>query len=123
MIEAHGHLIHYLPPYSPDYNPIELTFSVLKAWIRRNYCFIRPAYANFDGFLSSAIELSRCDQFAREQFRHAADGVYIEQRVLDSIQERIRAYERGTIGDAELVELIEKEADEEEADEEEEEES
>ncbi len=111
MIEAHGHLIHYLPSYSPDYNSIELTFSVLKAWIQQNYCFIQPAYSNFGGFLSSAIELSHCDQFAREQFRHAAGGVYIEQRVLDSIQERIRAYERGIIGDAELVEH---EADEEE---------
>ncbi len=30
---------------------------------------------------------------------------------MDSIQERIRAYERGIIGDAELVELIEQEAD------------
>ena len=29
-IEAHGCQIRYLPPYSPDFNPIELTFSVLK---------------------------------------------------------------------------------------------
>lgn len=26
-----GALIHYLPPYSPDYNPIELLFS--KVWL------------------------------------------------------------------------------------------
>jgi hypothetical protein len=67
--------------------------------------------------LSSAIELSRCNQFAHEQFRHAAGGVYIEQRVLDSIQEQIRAYERGIIEDAELVE---QEADEDVREEEEE---
>ena len=104
MIETHDHLIHYLSSYSPDYNSIELTFSVLKIWIQQNYCFIWSAYANFDEFLSSAIELSCCDWFAREQFRHAAGGVYIEQRVLNSIQKWIRAYERGIIEDAELVE-------------------
>jgi transposase len=26
----------YLPPYSPDYNPIEECFSFIKAYIRRN---------------------------------------------------------------------------------------
>jgi hypothetical protein len=26
----------FLPPYSPDYNPIELAFSSMKAWLRRN---------------------------------------------------------------------------------------
>src|SRR5438876_2982320 len=36
-----GHTLCYLPPYSPDYNPIELTFAVLKAWMRRNYYFQR----------------------------------------------------------------------------------
>ena len=107
MIKAEDYLIHYLPSYSPDYNFIKLTFSVLKAWIRRNYCFIWPAYANFGGFLSFVIELSHCDRFACEQFKHAADGVYIKQRVLDSIHEWIRAYERGIIGDVELVELVE----------------
>ena len=36
LIQRAGCLVRYLPPYSPDYNPIELTFAVLKAWIRRN---------------------------------------------------------------------------------------
>lgn len=26
----------YLPPYSPDFNPIEQAFSSLKAWLRRH---------------------------------------------------------------------------------------
>lgn len=26
----------FLPPYSPDLNPIEVTFSLLKRWIQRN---------------------------------------------------------------------------------------
>ena len=62
--------------------------------------------------MSSVIELSCCDWFACQQFRHAADDVYIEQRVLNSIQNQIRAYERDIIENAELVELIDQEADE-----------
>ncbi|PVF91028.1 hypothetical protein CPB86DRAFT_720218 [Serendipita vermifera] len=26
----------FLPPYSPDFNPIELSFASMKAWFRRN---------------------------------------------------------------------------------------
>jgi transposase len=36
IIENAGHLIRYLPLYSPDFNPIELTFAVLKSWMKRN---------------------------------------------------------------------------------------
>jgi transposase len=31
-IKAEGHIVRFLPPYSLDFNPIELSFSVLKAW-------------------------------------------------------------------------------------------
>lgn len=34
-IEAAGARLLYLPPYSPDFNPIELAFSKLKALIRK----------------------------------------------------------------------------------------
>lgn len=34
-IEAVGAELVYLPPYSPDFNPIELAFSKLKAFIRK----------------------------------------------------------------------------------------
>ena len=36
MCDEAGVLLKYLPPYSPDLNPIETSFAVLKAWIRRN---------------------------------------------------------------------------------------
>ena len=32
-IEARGCLLRFPPPYSPDHSPIELTFSLLKAWM------------------------------------------------------------------------------------------
>jgi len=28
--------LEYLPPYSPDFNPIELVFGRLKMWFKRN---------------------------------------------------------------------------------------
>ena len=34
-IEAAGATLLYLPPYSPDFNPIEMTFSKLKAILRK----------------------------------------------------------------------------------------
>lgn len=34
-IEAAGAELHYLPPYSPDFNPIELAFAKLKARLRK----------------------------------------------------------------------------------------
>ena len=34
-IEAAGADLHYLPPYSPDFNPIELAFAKLKAFLRK----------------------------------------------------------------------------------------
>ena len=35
MIEAAGATLLYLPPYSPDFNPIENAFSKLKAHLRK----------------------------------------------------------------------------------------
>ncbi len=34
-IEATGAELHFLPPYSPDFNPIEMAFAKLKAWLSR----------------------------------------------------------------------------------------
>ena len=34
VIEAAGALIRFLPPYSPDFNPIEMAFAKLKAFLR-----------------------------------------------------------------------------------------
>jgi len=39
-IEQMGCKILYLPPYSPDYNPIETAFSGIKLWLKRNRTFV-----------------------------------------------------------------------------------
>ncbi|KIK72631.1 hypothetical protein PAXRUDRAFT_53843, partial [Paxillus rubicundulus Ve08.2h10] len=33
----------FLPPYSPDYNPIELAFSAMKYHLHRNGAYVRLA--------------------------------------------------------------------------------
>jgi len=37
-IETAGARLLYLPPYSPDFNPIEMAFSKLKALLPKNRC-------------------------------------------------------------------------------------
>lgn len=44
-----------LPPYSPDFNPIENTFNTLKAWIRRNFWRQQFFPGDFRSFLELAI--------------------------------------------------------------------
>jgi transposase len=38
-IEDIGGKVLYLPPYSPDFNPIETAFSALKFWLKRHRDF------------------------------------------------------------------------------------
>lgn len=60
-IEQVGALIRFLPPYSPDFNPIELAFAKLKAFLRA----ARPR--NFDqvcSLMAIALELFTPDECA-----------------------------------------------------------
>lgn len=49
LLEGLGCRVVFLPPYSPDYNPIETAFAFIKSWIRRNRDFMEfcndPIYA------------------------------------------------------------------------------
>jgi transposase len=96
-IEAEGHIVRFLPPYSPDFNPIELSFSVLKAWFQRNYVWTRSNHRSFRDYLIWAIGQSRCDRFAREQFRHSANGLYLEEGELKRLREWLRVWEQETV--------------------------
>jgi len=65
-IEAVGAHIRFLPPYSPDFNPIEQTFAKLKAFLRA----ARPR--TFDQVLAlvaAALELFTPDE-CRNYIRH-----------------------------------------------------
>ena len=72
MCRRAGVKLEYLPPYSPDYNPIEESFSKLKAWIRRNNALI-SAYGDFKEFLAEG--LSRCGDDAPSHFASAQISV------------------------------------------------
>ena len=68
MCNAAGVILAFLLPYSPDLNPIEESFSELKAWIKKNYS-LATVYTNFGGVLDLAVqqisELRRADSHFR----------------------------------------------------------
>ena len=45
MIKDKGHIVEFLPPYSPDLNPIENKWSEKKAYIRKYQCSVEECYA------------------------------------------------------------------------------
>lgn len=55
MVEEAGLELVYLPPYSPDLNPIEQTFNVLKRWIKRHF-YMAEGFSDFGAFLAYAVE-------------------------------------------------------------------
>ena len=55
MVAAAGVILEYLPLYSLDFNPIELSFHKLKAWIRRNRQLIND-FDDFGLFLKFAVD-------------------------------------------------------------------
>lgn len=57
---SRGMNIEFLPPYSPDYNPIELAFSAMKYHLRRNGEYARLAMTQLSDeeiFLTLSIAL------------------------------------------------------------------
>ena len=46
LIENHGHKIEFLPPYSPDLNPIENKWAQAKAIRRREHCDVENLFTN-----------------------------------------------------------------------------
>jgi hypothetical protein len=94
-VEAKGCQVRYLPPYSPDFNPIELSFSVLKAWVRRHFLEIWPHFdGTFGEFLASAVARSGCDRFPEQHFRHSAGGGYIFEDDLNQLEHALEQGEQ-----------------------------
>lgn len=73
MCLGKGVKLVYLPPYSPDLNPIEEFFAELKAFIRRHW----QSYADnpdqgFDNFLEWCVDkVGSKEESARGHFRNA----------------------------------------------------
>jgi transposase len=65
-IQARGAQLLYLPPYSPDYNPIEQVFSKLKALLRKYGERTMDALWNRLGTLLDEFSYEECQNY----FRH-----------------------------------------------------
>ncbi|MEJ1978857.1 MAG: IS630 family transposase [Acetobacteraceae bacterium] len=64
-IESAGASLLYLPPYSPDLNPIELLFAKLKALVRAHAIRTVDALWNALGELSQQVPPTQCENFLR----------------------------------------------------------
>lgn len=62
-ITASGARLRYLPPYSPDLNPIEKLFSKLKARLRKAAARDREALWKEIGALLSTVSASECTNY------------------------------------------------------------
>jgi transposase len=73
MCSQVGVKLVYLPPYSPDLNPIEEFFAELKAFIRRNWQYYEDnPEQGFDNFLEWCIDVVGArEKSAEGHFRHA----------------------------------------------------
>jgi transposase len=74
MCREAGVVLEFLPPYSPDFNPIKESFSALKAWIRRNRQLI-DSFEDFSEFLALGVEEFMNRKDARGYFRSAGIGI------------------------------------------------
>jgi transposase len=79
LCKGAGVRLIFLPPYSPDLNPIEEHFGELKAFIRYGgKIFMRDGQQTFEEFLKSAIKIvGKRMKSARGHFRHS--GWIIEE--------------------------------------------
>lgn len=66
-IEAVGATLRYLPPYSPDLNPIEKSYSVFKAFLRKCAERTEPALRRRAGQFVRRLPAQACANF----FAHA----------------------------------------------------
>ena len=55
LVEEHGMRLMFLPSYSPDLNPIELSFSSIKAWLRKNRDRVNREMQSEDGSVYNAL--------------------------------------------------------------------
>jgi transposase len=70
MIEAAGASLRYLPPYSPDFNPIENAFAKLKAYIRKAAARTIEALETAAAHALKTFKPEHCANF----FAHAGYG-------------------------------------------------
>jgi len=71
-IESRGATLVYLPPYSPDFSPIELCWSKVKTWLRKDKA--RDAEALDKAIVDALGEVTKSD--AKGWFQHCGYAVH-----------------------------------------------
>jgi transposase len=84
MCDLRGVILLYLPPYSPDLNPIEQSFGQLKSWMRRNQRMADLLNGHFETFIRMAIRRSMGDKGAWGHFRACGYGLTAPQQEDDT---------------------------------------
>ena len=81
LVEEHGTRLLFLPSYSPDFNPIELAFSTIKAWLRRNQDRMSEEMEAEGGIIYDvfweAVQSITAEQ-AKGWYSHCGYGVEVE---------------------------------------------
>jgi len=72
VVEAAGVMVRFLPPYSPDFNPVEDVFSVGNSWLRRNVTSKQFSAWPFTKLTAMLLHLTpdMCTGFAKAAIRH-----------------------------------------------------
>ena len=71
IVQKYGARLRYLPPYSPDFNPIERAFSKLKTWLRTAKARTRDALE--EAILAASAWIT--EQDAKNWFDHCGNHV------------------------------------------------
>jgi hypothetical protein len=79
MCAERGVDLVYLPPYSPEFNPIEQSFAQLKNWMRRHQDIADLYQSDFEGFIRLALRLSMAEGGARGHFKRCGYGTVEEE--------------------------------------------
>jgi transposase len=69
MCREAGVRLIYLSPYFPDFNPIEFSFSPLKAWMRSYKELTEQFTGWYKGFSHLAVQLCGVEKHAKGLFR------------------------------------------------------
>lgn len=94
LCEEAGVKLAFLPPYSPDFNPIEETFSALKSWMKKHQDLGQEYVEDdqFETFLTLAVQQLAVDgsigghkgRFRRSKVTFQLDNhIYIEEEGLE----------------------------------------
>ena len=70
MCDEASVILTFLPPYSCDFNPIEISFAVLKQWMRK-HGQVNQEYEGFEEFLEEAVRAQGNRHDSENLFRAA----------------------------------------------------